>query len=84
MFIKKGIPWKEHKRLNDIVVSLESEMREAKINGNEHMINELHLLSSSFVFYNDQSIHLVALIGWPGFDYLPHRDWRGASRSRAA
>jgi hypothetical protein len=43
MHIKKGIPWKEHKQLNDIVVSLEHEMGEAKVNGNEQRINALHL-----------------------------------------
>ena len=40
---KKGIPWKEHKQLNDIVVSLESEMGEAKTNGDKQRINTLHL-----------------------------------------
>ena len=43
MYVKKGIPWKEHKQLNDIVVSLESEMGEAKTNGDKQRINTLHL-----------------------------------------
>jgi len=43
MYIKKDIPWKEHKRLNDIVVNLEREMANAKIKGDDHRINELHI-----------------------------------------
>ena len=43
MYIKKGIPWKQHKKLNDIVVNLEREMREAKAHDDEQRINDLHL-----------------------------------------
>ena len=42
MYIKKGIPWKHHKKLNDIVVKLELEMREANASGDDQRVNELH------------------------------------------
>jgi len=43
MYVKHGIPWKEHKRLNDIVVAIEKELDIAKSNNNEDKIFELHL-----------------------------------------
>jgi hypothetical protein len=43
MYIKKGVPWKEHKRLNDIVVGLENQMEEAKASDDEQRVNVLHL-----------------------------------------
>tara|TARA_R110001599_G_C11945944_1_gene631212 strand:- start:59 stop:646 length:588 start_codon:yes stop_codon:yes gene_type:complete len=42
MYIKKGIPWKQHKKLNDIVVKLEFEMKEANASGDDQRVNELH------------------------------------------
>jgi hypothetical protein len=45
MYIRSGIPWQEHKRLNDAVVSLENQMEVAKQNRDEGKINELHLKS---------------------------------------
>jgi len=42
MYIKKGIPWKQHKKLNDAVVNLEREMREENARDDEQRINELH------------------------------------------
>jgi len=43
LYIKKGIPWKEHKRLNDIVISLEKEQQIAKKQNDFDKINELHI-----------------------------------------
>jgi len=43
MFIKHGVPWEEHKRLNDAVVAIENKMKAAKENKDEAQLNELHL-----------------------------------------
>jgi hypothetical protein len=43
MYIKHGIPWEEHKRLNDSVVAIEKELETAKENNNSPRINELHI-----------------------------------------
>lgn len=43
MYLKKGIPWEQHKKLNDIVISLEQEMKQAKADGNDQRVNELHI-----------------------------------------
>jgi hypothetical protein len=43
MYIKHGIPWEEHKRLNDSLVAIEKELEIAKVNNNTARINELHL-----------------------------------------
>jgi len=43
MYIKRGIPWKEHKRLNDLVVSIENKLDVAKANNDTNKINELHI-----------------------------------------
>jgi hypothetical protein len=42
-YIQKGIPWEEHKRLNDIVVALEKEQRIAKEQNDFDKVNELHI-----------------------------------------
>ena len=43
MYIKYGIPWEEHKRLNDAVVVLEKQMEAAKERNDEVKINEIHV-----------------------------------------
>lgn len=45
MHIKHGVPWKEHKRLNDAMVTIETAQREAERSGDEARIEELHLES---------------------------------------
>jgi hypothetical protein len=43
MYIKHGIPWEEHKRLNDAVVVLENQIETAKNRNDEAEMRELHL-----------------------------------------
>jgi len=43
MYVKHGVPWEEHKRLNDAVVAIEKAMKIAKENNDEARVNELHL-----------------------------------------
>lgn len=43
MYIKRGIPWEEHKRLNNSVIVIEKELKEAEKNNNVDKINELHV-----------------------------------------
>lgn len=43
MYIKHGIPWKEHKRLVDKIVILETQMEKAKSSDDEDKVYELHL-----------------------------------------
>lgn len=43
IYIKYGVPWEEHKRLNDAVVVLEKQMDTAKDRNDEAKIGELHL-----------------------------------------
>jgi len=43
MYVKHGVPWEEHKRLNDAVVAIENKIKSAKENKDEVQLNELHL-----------------------------------------
>jgi hypothetical protein len=43
MFMRHGVPWEEHKRLNDAVVALEEAMAKARKDSDEARLNALHL-----------------------------------------
>lgn len=43
MYEKHGVPWEEHKRLNDVTVAIEQAMRIAEQGNDEARLNELHL-----------------------------------------
>ena len=43
MHIKRGIPWEEHKRLNNSVIAIEKELKEAEEKNNASRINALHI-----------------------------------------
>jgi hypothetical protein len=43
MYMRHGVPWKEHKRLNDAVVALEKAMAKARKDSDEARLNALHL-----------------------------------------
>jgi hypothetical protein len=43
MYVKHGVPWEKHKRLNDAVVAIENKMKIAKANKDEAQLDELHL-----------------------------------------
>jgi len=45
MYVKHGVPWEEHKRLNDAMVAIEKALQEAERAGDEGRMNELHLTS---------------------------------------
>jgi hypothetical protein len=45
MYVKHGVPWKEHKRLNDAMVAIENALQEAERTGDSRRMNELHLAS---------------------------------------
>ena len=45
MYIKHGVPWEEHKRLNDAMVAIENALEEAERAGDAERVNELHLAS---------------------------------------
>ena len=44
-YVKKGVPWKEHKRLNDLYISIKDNLDAAKKSGDESRTAELHLQS---------------------------------------
>ncbi|MBU2870535.1 hypothetical protein [Colwellia sp. E2M01] len=43
MFIKQGVPWKEHKRLNDMVTEIEIKLAAAQLKADISEINRIHL-----------------------------------------
>ncbi len=45
MHVKHGVPWEEHKRLNDAMVAIENALQEAERAGDAGRVNELHLAS---------------------------------------
>jgi len=45
MYVKHGIPWEEHKRLNDAMVTIEKALQEAERAGDKVRMNKLHLAS---------------------------------------
>jgi len=45
MYVKHGVPWEEHKRLNDKVVAIEKALQEAERTKDEVRMNKMHLAS---------------------------------------
>ncbi len=43
MYKRHGVPWEEHKRLNDIVVTLEEGLTKARMENDEARLKTLHL-----------------------------------------
>ena len=45
MYVKHGVPWEEHKRLNDAMVAIENALQEAERAEDAGRVNDLHLAS---------------------------------------